>query len=87
MKLKLEGKVAGPWVSELDRTWQSLAPSLDSRKLVVDLCGVVHMDSEAVRLLAEIHEKTGADFLADSPITKYFAGEARRRNQKEFKEE
>jgi hypothetical protein len=28
------------------------------------------------RLLAEIHAKTGAEFLADTPMTKYFAEEA-----------
>ena len=27
-------------------------------------------------LLAEIHAKTGAEFLADTPLTKYFAEEA-----------
>ena len=81
MRLKLEGRVTGPWVSEFDRTWRSLAPSLESKKLVVDLCGVIHMDSEARRLLAEIHKKTGADFLADTPMTKYFADEARRRSE------
>jgi hypothetical protein len=83
MKLKLEGKIVGPWVSEFDRTWRSLAPSLGSRKLVVDLRGVMHMDSEARLLLTEIHQKTGADFLADTPMTQYFADEARHPAKKE----
>jgi len=81
--MKLEGRVTGPGSSEFDRSWQALEPSLDSRKLVIDLRGVIHMDSDARRLLAEIHRKTGAEFLADTPMTKYFAEEARREPEKE----
>jgi hypothetical protein len=36
------------------------------------------MDAAGRHLLAEIHAKTGADFLADTPMTKYFAEEAMR---------
>lgn len=81
--MKLEGRVTGPGTSEFDRAWQALEPSLDSRKLVLDLRGVIHMDSDARRLFAEIHRKTGAEFLADTPMTKYFAEEARRQPEKE----
>jgi hypothetical protein len=73
--------VVGPWATEFDQTWRRLAPSLGSKKLVVDLCGVIHMDSEATRVLAEIHQETGADFVADAPMTKYFADQARRRSE------
>ena len=34
------------------------------------------MASEARLMLSEIHQKTGADFLANTPMTKYFADEA-----------
>ena len=78
VRLKLEGRVAGPGTGEFIQTWRVLAPSLDSRKLLVDLCGVLHMDYEARQLLTEIHKKTGAQLLADTPMTKYFAAEARR---------
>lgn len=74
--LKIEGRAAEPLVSELHRAWQDLAPSLGSRKLSVDLRGVTFMDLAGRHLLAEIHAKTGADFLADTPMTKYFAEEA-----------
>jgi anti-anti-sigma regulatory factor len=76
--LKIEGRIAGPLVPELHRTWQDLAPSLGSRKLSVDLCGVTFADAAGRHLLAEIHHKTGAEFLADTPMTKYFAEEAMR---------
>jgi anti-anti-sigma regulatory factor len=74
--LKIEGRVADPMTSEVNRSWQELAPSLGSRKLSVDLRGVTFMDAAGRHLLAEIHAKTGAEFLADTPMTKYFAEEA-----------
>ena len=80
LKLKLEGSVVGPWVGEFDRTWHELEPSLKAKKLTVDLCGVVHMDSEARQVLAEIYKKTHAALLANTPMTEYFAEEARRRS-------
>jgi anti-anti-sigma regulatory factor len=74
--LKVEGRAAEPMVGELNRAWQDLAPSLGSRKLSVDLRGVTFMDTTGRHLLAEIHDKTGAEFLANTPMTKYFAEEA-----------
>jgi hypothetical protein len=68
----------GPWVAALDRVWQSLAGSAPSKKLRIHLCGVMHMSADGRRILAEIHKQTGADFIADTPLTKYFAREARR---------
>jgi anti-anti-sigma regulatory factor len=75
--MKIEGKIAGPEVPELHRAWQNLAPSLEQRKLFVDLRGVTHVDGTGRNLLADIHAKTGAEFLADTPLTKYFAEGAR----------
>lgn len=74
--LKIEGRTAKPLVDELHRAWEKLAPSLGSRKLAIDLRGVTFMDMTGRQLLAEIHAKTGAEFLADTPMTKYFAEEA-----------
>ena len=45
--------------------------------LRIDLSGVTHVDAEGKQLLAQIHEETGAEFLAETPMTKYFAEEAR----------
>lgn len=75
LTLKLEGRVAGLWASELRKSWDSL-PSPKSRTVVVDLCGVTHVDSAGKEVLADIHKQTGAQFLADTPMTKYFAEEA-----------
>jgi len=74
--LKIEGKIEGLQVPELHRAWKDLAPSLGQKKLLVDLRGVTHIDETGRNLLAEIHAKTAAEFVGDTPLTKYFAEEA-----------
>lgn len=80
--VQLEGKIAGPWVEEFSRTWRSLAPSLGSKELHLDLRGVTFVDAKGRQLLREIYQKTGASFLADSPLTQYFAEDARQESRK-----
>lgn len=87
MTLRLDGRVVGPWVDELDRAWQGVAVSLGPRKLRVDLCGVLHMDLAARRMLASIYKTVRAEFVADTPMTKYFAAEAQRQDPKSAEEE
>ena len=74
--LKIEGRIAGPHVSVLHQAWMELTPSLGERRLVVDLRGVMHVDEPGRSLLADIHTKSGAEFVADTPLTKYFAEQA-----------
>jgi anti-anti-sigma regulatory factor len=83
--LKLEGKVAGPWVHELDRTWRSVAVSLGTKRLLVDLCGVTSIDMDGNRVLADLYQATCAQFIADNPMTRYFADQARLKNLTERK--
>jgi ABC-type transporter Mla MlaB component len=78
--LKLEGRVVGPWAEELERTWHSLGRSLDDKKLSVDLCGVAYVDRQGRGILADIYRRTHARFEADTPLTQYFAEEARNSN-------
>ena len=42
----------------------------------MDLRGITFIDAAGRNILAEIHGKTNANFLADTPMTKYFAAEA-----------
>lgn len=77
VRLKLEGRIVGPWTAELDRTWHSLVPSLDDKKLSVDLRGVSYIDREGRGILAKIYRQTHAQFETDTPLTEYFAQEAR----------
>jgi hypothetical protein len=75
----LEGKIVGPWVEELARAWHSLELSIGPKQLRLDLRGVAFVDDPGRRLLHEIYLKTHASFLANSPLTHYFADEATRR--------
>jgi hypothetical protein len=73
--IRLEGKIVGPWVEEFDRAWHAM--EIDgSKQLRLDLCGVDFVDDRGRRLLQDIYRKTHASFLANSPLTHYFADEA-----------
>jgi ABC-type transporter Mla MlaB component len=77
VRLKLEGRIVGPWVTELDRIWHSLGPSLDGKALSVNLCGVTYIDREGRGLLADMYRQARAAFEANTPLTDYFVQEAR----------
>jgi ABC-type transporter Mla MlaB component len=84
--IQLEGKVVGPWVEELDRTWHSLEASLGSKRLDLDLRGVDFIDARGRQLLHEIYRKANARFLADSLLTRYYADDAMRQSSKNGEE-
>lgn len=77
MTIKLEGRIAGPWVEELRRSWFFLAPSVGSKDLRVDLRDVTFVDAAGMHLLTDIRKK-GAGFLADTPMMKYLVEEIER---------
>lgn len=84
--LQLEGSVTGPWVNEFQQAWRSVAASLGSRKFSVDLRGVTQMNSVAREVLAEIYKRTGAELIANNPMIKYFAEEAKHRIEQDKEE-
>jgi anti-anti-sigma regulatory factor len=84
--IQLEGKIAGPWVEEFSRTWDSLAPLLGSKQLHLDLRGVAFVDARGRHLLREIYRKANARFVTDSPLTRYFADDAMRQSPKNGEE-
>jgi anti-anti-sigma regulatory factor len=75
MILKLEGRVAGPWVAELNRLWKETAPNLAQRKLSLDLRETTYADACGIRVLQTIYVQTGAAILASTPWTQYLAEE------------
>jgi ABC-type transporter Mla MlaB component len=74
--LKLEGRLCGPWVHELERAWSELAHSTPERPIKVDLSGVSTIDSEGKKLLASMLRE-GADLRAAYLMTKYIVDELR----------
>lgn len=65
--LKLEGRLSGPWVRELEQCWHTAASATAGRSTVVDLGEVDFVDPQGQLLLAEMHRK-GVRLLALTPL-------------------
>jgi len=59
--LKLEGKLSGPWVDELERTWYKVTNEAVGDSVLLDLCDVTFVDPEGRKQLAWMY-KQGARF-------------------------
>ena len=81
--LKLEGRLAGLYVKELSAAWLNLAPTLKNKKLAVDLRDMTFADVEGAALLRQMYQANGAEFLANTPLTRYFAEQARHNHNKQ----
>lgn len=64
----LEGRLAGPWVDELDGCWRQMVASQQSRA-VVDLTGVTFVDAEGKVLLTQMWQQ-GAQLHAVGCLTR-----------------
>ena len=73
----LAGRLAGPWVDELDRAWNETAPRLGSKTLKVDLRDLTYSDAGGKRVLRAIYEQTKAELIAGSLWTQHLADEIR----------
>ena len=69
LTLRLEGRLEGAWVAELEKCWKSTLASLCKPKVRVDLTGVTFIDSAGKARLATMHRK-GAEFIASDCLTK-----------------
>src|SRR5262245_48638617 len=61
--LRLDGRLAGPAVSELERNWQAAAVKVPRRRVLVDLKGVLSVDGRGREFLAHVHRR-GATLVA-----------------------
>ena len=68
--LKLEGNLAGPWVTETETAWGQLKKDHPKERLIVNLAGVTFVDGEGKMLLARMFQ-LGAEFSAAHGLTKY----------------
>jgi anti-anti-sigma regulatory factor len=69
LTLRLEGRLEGPWVRELERCWRSLLGAVNQPTISVDLRGVTYIGASGQAQLADMHEQ-GAQFIADDCMTK-----------------
>jgi translation initiation factor IF-2 len=64
--LKIEGRLAGPWVQEVIRVWANSASC--ERRVVVDLSSVTFIDNPGRALLTTMSRR-GAQFIARDCLT------------------
>src|SRR5262245_20830917 len=65
----LEGRLAGPWVGELESCWRQALIAAGRPTIRIDLSGVTFIDGAGKNLLALLHQ-SGADLVAVDCMTK-----------------
>ena len=65
----LEGKLAGPWVKELEQCWRSATVSRQGSPVRVDLSSATFINEEGKELLKEMHRQ-GAELVASGCLNK-----------------
>ena len=71
---QLEGRLAGPWLRELEACWQGTLARQRRPIVRVDLLGVTFIDSAGKDCLAALHRE-GAEFVAPDCLTKAIVDE------------
>jgi anti-anti-sigma regulatory factor len=66
-RLKLEGRLSGLWVQELEQCWKTASSTTRGRKTVVDLGEVDFVDRSGQNLLSEMHAQ-GVEMEAVTPL-------------------
>jgi anti-anti-sigma regulatory factor len=81
------GRIAGPWATELSRTWSELAPTIGARKVSIDLRDATYADARGIQVLRKIVSQTAAELITSTPWTKYLAEEVTRASATRTNEE
>ena len=66
-RLKLEGRLSGLWVHELEQLWTTASSTTRNRRTVVDLGEVDFVDPAGELLLARMHAQ-GVELSAVTPL-------------------
>ncbi len=74
LSFRLEGRLEGPWVSELEQCWCSMLNGTNRPNLRVDLTDVTYIDAAGKAQLARMHEH-GAQFIAGDCVTRAVVAE------------
>jgi len=77
LHLLVEGRLVHPWTRELETLWNELNKTLGARQLFLNLCGTTFIDRNGMQLLRSIVKAHNPIILADSPLTRQFAEQAR----------
>jgi anti-anti-sigma regulatory factor len=74
--LKLEGKLSGPWVPELERSWSEFRSEGLAIPVRVDLSDVTFISAEGRKLLKAMLEQ-GANLQSRSLMTRFILNQIR----------
>ena len=69
-RLVLEGKLAGPWTTEVEKAWRDAGSQLQGRKLIVDLSNVTLISADGEDMLLRLMGE-GAKFSCGGVLTKH----------------
>jgi hypothetical protein len=69
LTFQVEGRLAGPWLRELEECWQNALAGPHKPVLRVDLTGVSSINAAGKACLAALHRQ-GAEFVAADCVTK-----------------
>ncbi|MGA2272863.1 MAG: hypothetical protein ABSH00_04860 [Bryobacteraceae bacterium] len=67
LRIKLEGKLSGPWVEELRQCWRTASSTTARRITSLDLGEVDFVDADGQSLLSEMHRQ-GVRLNAATPL-------------------
>ncbi len=76
LTFQLEGRLAGPWLRELEMCWHNTLKQRRKPVLRIDLTGVTFIDDAGKAWLAAMHRQ-GAEFVAADCLTKAIVDEIR----------
>jgi len=68
VSFRLEGRLEGPWVKELEHCWHGMVARAGTPQLRVDLTGVTFVDAAGKAQLTAMHRQ-GAEFIAVDCLT------------------
>lgn len=78
--IKLEGRIAGPWATELGRLWEEKAAAIANKELSLDLRNTTFADAGGIKVLRAIYSQSKALILTGTPWTEYLAEEVSRKD-------
>ena len=68
LTLRLDGRLAGPWVDQLEQCWRRSRNGERRENARVDLTGVTYINAAGKALLARMHRE-GVQFIAADCMT------------------
>ena len=77
-RITLEGRLAGPWIGELERCWRESERSVSGGQLIVDLTSVTFVEQEGKVLLSRMYQ-AGADLRASGCCMRSIVEDAKTR--------